>query len=338
MSVEYRVRTPPLVALFPEQLMGKLRALRLLAVVTFVASPFAVQAQAGPQVYEPGTFSTGAWDFFVALTPDQHTAYICRANGDFSYYTILETDFTNGRWSEPRAAAFSGRWSDADPHLSPDGSKLFFISNRPSTGDTPRGAYDIWVVERRAGGRWSAPRNLGAPVNRDSVTEWSPSVARNGNLYFGTIRKEGRGGNDLYVARWTGDRYAEPENLGDSVNSKAGEFEPWIAPDESYLIFSAQGRPEGPGGFDLYVSERRNGTWQRARPIDPVNSPKGDFNHSVSPDGKYLFVSSTRGQFDSMPPVQILYPEMQRRLTGIGNGLGDIYRIPMSELEIRVGE
>ena len=119
---------------------------------------------------------------------------------------------------------------------------------------------------------------------------------------------------------------------------KAGEFEPWIAPDESYLIFSAQGRPEGPGGFDLYVSERRNGTWQRARPLDPVNSPKGDFNHSVSPDGKYLFVSSTRGQFDSMPPAQIPYPEMQRRLTGIGNGLGDIYRIPMSELEIRVGE
>ena len=176
------------------------------------------------------------------------------------------------------------------------------------TGDTPREEHDIWVVERQAGGRWGAPHNLGAPVNRDGATEWSPSVARNGNLYFGTIRDEGKGGNDLYVARWTGDRYAEPENLGDSVNTKAGEFEPWIAPDESYLIFSAQGRPEGPGGFDLYVSERRNGIWQRARPLDPVNSPKGDFNHSVSPDGKYLFFSSTRGHFDSMPPARFPMP------------------------------
>jgi Tol biopolymer transport system component len=308
----------------------------LLAAVCVLAGRAA--AQEGPRVYGPGVFSTGAWDFFVAFTPDLRTAYICRANGDFSYYTILETSLADGRWSEPRVAAFSGRWSDADPHLSPDGRRLFFISNRPSSGDTPREHHDIWVVERGPGGEWGTPRNLGAPVNRDGATEWSPSVARNGNLYFGTIRDEGKGGNDLYLARWTGDRYAEPENLGDSVNTKAGEFEPWISPDESYLIFSAQGRPDGPGGFDLYVSERRNGIWQRARPLGPVNSPKGDFNHSVSPDGRYLFFSSTRGQFDSMPPAPLPYAEMQRRLTGIGNGLGDIYRIPLAELGIRVGD
>lgn len=195
--------------------MGRLRARRLLAIVFLAVGPSAAQAQVGPQVYEPGVFSTGAWDFFVALTPDQRTAYICRANGDFSYYTILETSLTNGRWTEPRVPAFSGRWSDADPHLSPDGSKLFFISNRPLTGDTPREEHDIWVVERQTGGRWGAPRNLGAPVNRDGATEWSPSVARNGNLYFGTVRDGGKGGNDLYLARWTGDRYVEPENLGE---------------------------------------------------------------------------------------------------------------------------
>jgi hypothetical protein len=273
MSVEYRVRTPPLVALFPEQLMGKLRALRLLAVVTFVASPFAVQAQAGPQVYEPGTFSTGAWDFFVALTPDQHTAYICRANGDFSYYTILETDFADGRWSEPRAAAFSGRWSDADPHLSPDGSKLFFISNRPLTGDTPRGAYDIWVVEQRAGGRWGAPRNLGAPVNRDSVTEWSPSVARNGNLYFGTIRNEGRGGNDLYVARWTGDRYAEPENLGDYGQQQGRRVRALDRAGRELPHFQCP----GPAGGPRRVRPLRERAPQRDLAASPAHRP-GEFS------------------------------------------------------------
>jgi hypothetical protein len=39
-----------------------------------------------------------------------------------------------------------------------------------------------------------------------------------------------------------------------------------------------------------------------------------------------------------MPSAPLPYAEMQRRLTGIGNGLGDIYRIPVSELEIRVGD
>jgi Tol biopolymer transport system component len=310
---------------------------RVSLLVLACASAIAVPApgQAGPVVFGPGVFSTPAWDFFVALTPDQHTAYLCRANGDFSYYTILETRLVNGRWSEPEAAPFSGRWSDADPHVSPDGSKLFFISNRPMSGSRPTDEYDIWVVERGPGGRWGEPRHLGAPVNQDSVTEWSPSVARNGNLYFGSIREGGKGGNDLYVARWANGAYEQPENLGDSINTKAGEVEPWIAPDESYLIFSGNGRPDGTGGFDLYVSERRDGAWQRARPLGGgVNSTKGDFNQSVSPDGKYLFFSSTRGHFDSVPDQRVPYREMQRRLTGVGNGLGDIYRIPLRDLGI----
>src|SRR5918995_6013518 len=155
MSVRNRVRTRPLGAFSQEELMARFRASRLLAVVTFAAGPAAVEAQASPQVYEPGTFSTGAWDFFVALTPDQRTAYICRANGDFSYYTILETTLADGGWTEPRVAPFSGRWSDADPHLSPDGSRLFFISNRPvapGADAEARDDYDIWYVERTASG------------------------------------------------------------------------------------------------------------------------------------------------------------------------------------------
>ncbi len=112
-------------------------------------------------------------------------------------------------------------------------------------------------------------------------------------------------------------------------------MEPWIAPDESYLIFSGQGRSDGVGGFDLYLSQRRDGVWQAARLLGGgISSPKGDFNQSVSPDGKYFFFSSTRGVFDSPPPGALPYAEMQRRLTGVGNGLGDIYRVPMSQLGI----
>jgi Tol biopolymer transport system component len=298
------------------------------------SAAFPAHGQQGPAVFGPGVFSTAAWDFFVAFMPDQRTAYVCRANGNFSYYTILETRLVNGRWTEPRTAPFSGRWSDADPHISPDGSKLFFISNRPVNGTEPTEEYDVWVVERETAGRWGEPRHLAAPVNSDSVTEWSPSVARNGNLYFGSDGGGGKG-SDLYVARWANGGYQKPENLGDSVNTAAGEVEPWIAPDETYLIFSAYGRPDGVGGYDLFISERRNGVWQRARPLGGgVNSAGRDFNQSVSPDGKYLYFSSTRGIFDSIPGRRLAYPEMQRRLTGIGNGLGDIYRIPLRELGI----
>jgi Tol biopolymer transport system component len=306
-------------------------SLTAIALAVSAAAATRAQSDSGPERFGLGVFTTEAWDFFVALTQDQRTAYFCRANGSFSYFTILESHQQNGRWTQPEVAPFSGRWSDADPHIAPDGSKLFFISNRPVTGDSARGDYDIWVADRRRDGSWDTPKHLGPPVNSDAATEWSPSPAANGNLYFGTVRAGGKGGNDLYVARWNGSGYGEPENLGDSINTARGEVEPWIAPDESYLVFSGQNRTDGMGGFDLYFAERRNGVWQKARILPaPINSVAGDFNQSVSPDGKWLYFSSTRGVFDQTPQRRLTYAEIQRRLTTAGNGLGDIYRVPMS--------
>jgi Tol biopolymer transport system component len=317
--------------------MSLRRAILSVSAVLLSLASAPTRAAEGPERFGEGVFTTPAWDFFVALTADQKTAYFCRANGSFSYFTILTSTRSGERWSEPRVAPFSGRWSDADPHLSPDGGQLFFISNRPiAAGDSlPRGDYDIWVCDRTEGGGWGEPRHIPPPVSLEGSTEWAPSPAANGNLYFGSTRPGGKGANDLYVAKWNGSAYGEPENLGDSLNTRAGEVEPWVAPDESYLLFSGQGRPDGLGGFDLYLSRRKDGVWQRPEHLGHgINSPGGDFNQSVSPDGKWLYFSSTRGSFDQMPRRRLTYAEMQRRLTGLGNGLGDIYRIELAKLGI----
>jgi WD40-like Beta Propeller Repeat len=296
-----------------------------------------------PELFGEGIFTTAAWDFFVAFMPDQRTAYFCRANGSFTYFTILETYRRAGRWTEPRVASFSGRWSDADPHISPDGAWIYFISDRPLPGDTGvlltkrRDTYDIWFAERLASGEWGEPRHLGVPVSSPAADQWSPSVATNGNLYFGTVRLGGRGHNDIWVSRLVNGVYQTPENLGDSVNTRANEVEPWIAPDESYLIFSAQGRPSSLGEHDLYISFRRNGVWQRGIHLPaPINSPAGDLNPSVSPDGTYLYFTSTRSVFDTIPARRYDARELWRRLMSPGNGLGDIYRVEMEQLGVPV--
>jgi len=284
-----------------------------------------------PSRFGEGVFTTGAYDFFVALAPDGKSAYFCRASGDFSYWTILETRRSGGKWQTPTLAPFSGRWSDADPHFSPDGSKLFFISNRPASGDTARASCDLWMVTRGGSG-WGEPRAL-TEVNAEG-TEWSPSVAANGNLYFGATRDGGKGRDDLWMSRLVDGTYTAPVNLGDSINTKFGEIEPWIAPDESYLVFSAGGRAEGKGGLDLYVSVRRDGVWSSARLLGhDINSAGWDFNPSVSPDGRTFFFTSTRASFDP-PPKPLTYDQLTRRLESPGNGLGDIYAIPIEALEI----
>ena len=303
------------------------------ALIATSAAPARTAEELRPTLFGEGVFTTGAYDFFVALTPDQNTAYLCRAAADFGYWTILETRQRGGKWTTPTMASFSGRWSDADPHLTQDGSKLFFISNRPDSGDTAKASCDLWMVEREGQG-WGDPRPLGPEVN-GAGTEWSPSVAANGNLYFGATREGGKGRDDIWMARFENGRYASPVNLGDSINTRSGEVEPWIAPDESYLIFSAGGRPDGQGGLDLYISFRRDGAWSGARPLGHgINSPSWDFNPSVSPDGRTFFFTSARSRLADPPPQRMSYDELTQRLHGPGNGLGDIYSIPIAALGI----
>ena len=125
------------------------------------------------------------------------------------------------------------------------------------------------------------------------------------------------------------------ETLSARYGRPAGELEPWISPDESYLVFSAGGRADGKGGLDLYISYRRNGVWSSARPLGhDINSPWFDFNPSVSPDGSTFFFTSARSRFVELPSRPMSYDELTRRLNGPGNGLGDIYSIPIEALEI----
>lgn len=258
----------------------------------------------------------------------------CRANDDFSSYEIYETRRdADGRWRAPSKPAFAAAWSNADPHIAPDGRTVFFISNRPQPGAAgAQATYDIWVATREPGGAWGEARPVPAPISMPGVDEFSPSVAANGDLYFGSERPGGRGGFDLWVSRRIAGVYQPPENLGDSVNTAGGEVEPWIAPDERYLIFSGKGRVDSVGRYDLYVSRRVRGAWQRAQPLgNRVNSSWFDFNQSVSPDGRWLYFSSTRPhtgpvgeRFDTPPD--------DGAVLGIGNGKGDIYRIAMHAL------
>jgi Tol biopolymer transport system component len=88
-------------------------------------------------------------------------------------------------------------------------------------------------------------------------------------------------------------RWAQPENLGAPVNTAGREYDPFVAPDESYLIFASE-RPGGLGGADLYISVRRpDGSWGTPANLGPtVNSAASDYTPMLSPDGQYLFFTS----------------------------------------------
>lgn len=287
-----------------------------------------------PVIFAPGIISTGDYESHPAFTPDGNTLYYLKDAPDFTFWTIVVTKYKDGNWITPEVAPFSGQYADADPFITADGSQLYFISNRPLDGKATKDL-DIWMLQK-TGETWGEPKNLREPVN-SAGNEWYPTLASDGTLYFGSDRPGGKGRTDLYKCKFVAGKYQTPENLGDAINTKHDEFEPYIAPDQSYLIFMA-GRPDGFGGFDLFISYNRNGNWTPAKNLGEKFSSSGfEYSPKLSPDGKYFFFTSTRGFGTEPLNKRLNYKELIEKLRGPGNGLGDIYQVDISALKLEKG-
>jgi Tol biopolymer transport system component len=238
----------------------------------------------------PGLVSTNGLDFNSAFSPDGQSFYFSRSvNGQWD---IFVSQYKGRAWSKPVAVSFGDeKYSEADPAFSPDG-KLFFISNRPRTTELTRKDFDIWFVEPTDGGMWSKPKNL-FQVNSDS-SEYYVSFSHTGNLFFGSSRPGGYGGEDIYVSRLRDGLYILPENLGSNINSSESEHDPCVSSDERLIIFKSENREDGFGQADLYFSTiDQTGTWMAARNMGAsVNTPGYEYCPYFTPDGEYFFFSS----------------------------------------------
>ncbi len=235
----------------------------------------------------------------------------------------------NDKWSAPEIASFSGNYYDIEPFFSPDGLKLYFVSNRPldSTNDKNKD-FDIWYVQREnKNSEWSGPINLGPPINSNE-NEFYPSIADNKNFYFTCDARGTKGKDDIFFSKWTGKTYTEPVSLSDSINSEGYEFNAFIAPDESYIIFTGYQKEDGLGSGDLYMSHKlSDGTWTKAKNLGAeINSTKMDYCPYVDTKTNTLYFTSKRSSVNnsnkSFSTVQEFLDEMKK----YENGLSRIYK------------
>lgn len=295
------------------------------------SGPYLGQAPPGatPQVFAPGIVSTRMDELNSVFSPDERLFLYSVKLPDRRQHVMLYMELREGRWSEPRTLPFSGRYHDADPAFSPDGRRVFFISQRPLPGtDEPKADWDLWSVER-AGDAWSEPEHLGRTLNTDSL-ECYPSLTRDGTLYFCSGREGGHGSTDIWRARLADGVYGTPENLGPAINSAQGEGDVYVAPDESYIVF-VSGRDGGVGSNDLWVSFREeDDSWSPARNMgEPINSNAVEYCPVVSPDGRYLFFTSYRRN-PPAPDAPLSYQDLIELYDRPGNTLGDIYWVDAS--------
>jgi len=246
-----------------------------------------------PDIVSTHTFQHGT----VAFSPDGTEAFWASSFPEVEpgsvHGAIMTSRLVNGRWTVPERAPFSQpRVGDDVPFFHPDGTRLFFISRRDGGGES------IWWVDRTRAG-WSEPRRVEGGPNTKGM-HWQFSVAADGSIWFNSADPGGAGRGDLYVSHLANGRYQDPVSLGAPVNSEFDEAAPFIAPDQSYLLFMRTGGPGSVGFVDLYVSFRNaDGTWSAPRNLGtPVNTPAAEICPIVSPDGRHLFFNSSRGGND----------------------------------------
>jgi len=245
-----------------------------------------------PELFAPGIISTDAHEGSSGFDKEsKHFVFQRIINGKVLTYEI---ERENNLWTQPKLVPFANMMENGDFVFAPDGKTLFFQSNTPVKGLESDGRIsNIWVIVRSKTG-WTTPEPLDFTIN----TKWLDSFAsatNDGTLYFFTRKPGGRGKSDLYKSKYSGGKYTEAINLGPQFNSEEHEWDPFIAPDESYLVFCST-KAGGYGSDDFYISFRsKNGDW--SKPVnmgDKINSMGSDNRPYVTPDGNYFFFTSTK--------------------------------------------
>ena len=191
----------------------------------------------------------------ASFSPDRKTMYFTRNNygkkikrdkKGINHLKLYMSKEVDGEWTKAVELPFnSNNYSTGHPALTPDGKKLFFVSDMPGG----YGGTDIYVVDVLENGTFSEPRNLGLAVNSKNK-EMFPYISKN-SLYFSSNRTEGLGGLDIYKSTFSPEGYQKAENLGAPFNSSRDDFS-LIIDEETEKGYFASNRPGGKGKDDIY--------------------------------------------------------------------------------------
>lgn len=245
-----------------------------------------------PEIFAEDIISIkGRFEHGISFTPNsEELAFGIFNKGDFSG-TIYYSKKSDSKWTEPEIFEPLKNESTFLPYFSPNGKSLLYAQSRP---DTNNGFTDIWLL-KNINGSWEQPEKVDNPIST-LTRESTACMSMNSTIYFSSNR-DGNGLADLYCSTLEKGEYGNVQRL-DSICSIRDEESIFIAPDESYIIFSRYATNES--GPDLFISYRDfNGNWTHPTVLDSsINTADWERRPFVSIDNKFLFF--TKQIFDSI--------------------------------------
>ena len=223
-----------------------------------------------PEPFAPGIVTTKGYEYGGVFTPDLEEFYFIRNNTESNKHELVIFRVKDGQWEESEIFPRRGT------HIfSPDGS-IMHLGGR--------------FMERNDNG-WSELKSLSVPFENLPIMRLSSS--KYGTYYFDEFKRDLTG--SIRFSRKVNGQYEEPKLIGKTINT-GQSFHPFIAPDESYIIFDSK-RENGQGDSDLYISYRQNdGAWGKAINLgEKINTEAWEAGASITSDGKYMFFNRNMG-------------------------------------------
>jgi len=257
-----------------------------------IESPYLRQKPPGltPIAFASGLVSTELYEYGGAFTPDMKEFYFIRGDEENKKQEFVVFQKKDNQWQETVISPRVGQ-----PTFSPDGKTMHLGRRYMARTDTG----------------WSERKDLDLPFKDIFIMRLTSSA--NGTYYFDTY-DENKPDFPIRYSRLIDGKHEKPKELSKAINTGIQLNHPFIAPDESYLIWDAI-REGGYGDSDIYISFRQeDGSWSAAINLgDKINTDGWDAAASVTPDGKYIFFHRliSEGNEDTLPNVDIFWVDAQ---------------------------
>ena len=237
-----------------------------------------------PEVFAPDFVSTELHEFSCCFSPDGNEFYFARRDSVLNKAIIMVSKLVNETWTEPVMASFVQNKYSFEPSVTPDNKRLYFQYGEPIPGQNGPPMNVLYVD--RVGDGWSETKNPSSPFNPAKAMHISSTT--DGTIYTTDI-SGGPGSECLAVIKKVNGEYLILEKLGDPLNKEAQSMHPFIAPDESYIIFGSMRPTQQISSVLFYSYKNEDGNWSEPKEIN-LGMRAGQPH--VTPDGKYLFFTS----------------------------------------------
>ncbi len=258
----------------------------------------------------------------VAVSPNEKEVFYTLISPNSDYSAIAYSKRVGRAWTDPRTAAFSGRFLDLEPFVAPDGETLYFISNRPMKQRPNAKDFNIWYC-KKSNGVWGRAFPLDTNINTP-LNESRPTLSNYGALYFSRYN-ELSASEDIFFCTKEKGKFTPPVPLDDNLNSSKTETNAYIAPDERFILFASDRKP-CQGGTDIFIAYKSGATWLKPKPLSGlINSGVLEFAPFVSYNGEKFFFSSERDDINNLKNTSMSFDSFLQLLGNPANTTGNVY-------------